>query len=114
MLVALASAACGREDVELAPRVAAQGPRQDCSAAVPAELLGARPAMGWNGYNAFQCSAELDEARLKANAEALIESGMRSAGYRYVNLDTCWQLPRAADGQRLFDPAKLPNGVASL
>ena len=114
MLVALASAACGREDVELAPSVATPNPTQDCSAAVPAELLGARPPMGWNGYNAFQCSTELDEAKVKANAEALIESGMQSAGYRYVNLDTCWQLPRTADGQRPFVPEKLPSGIASL
>jgi alpha-galactosidase len=114
MLVALASAACGREDVELAASVVTPNPTQDCSAAVPAGLLGARPPMGWNGYNAFQCSTELDEAKLKANAEALIESGMQSAGYRYVNLDTCWQLPRTADGQRLFVPEKLPSGIASL
>jgi alpha-galactosidase len=100
--------------VELAPSVATPSPTQDCSAAVPAELLGARPAMGWNGYNAFGCSAELDEAKVKANAEALIESGMRSAGYRYVNLDTCWQLPRAEDGQRLFVSEKLPSGITSL
>jgi alpha-galactosidase len=70
--------------------------------------------MGWNGYNAFGCSAELDEAKVKAIAEALIDSGMQSAGYHYVNLDTCWQLARDANGERVFDPALLPSGIAAL
>jgi alpha-galactosidase len=93
---------------------AAPNPPDDCSAAVPEGLLGARPPMGWNGYNAFGCSSELDEAKVKAIATTLLDSGMQSAGYHYVNLDTCWQLERGPDGERVFDPALLPSGVAAL
>ena len=71
--------------------------------------------MGWNGYNAFGCAAELDEAKLKANAQALLDSEMRAVGYRYVNLDRCWQQPgRDASGHRSFDAERLPNGIESL
>jgi alpha-galactosidase len=70
--------------------------------------------MGWNGYNALQCSEELDEAKVKANVEALVDSGMQSAGYQYVNLDVCWELARAAGGERVFDPERLPGGIAGL
>lgn len=117
--------ACGREDVELSHSLAgarggsagdAAAPDPgDCSAQVPADLLGARPALGWDGYNAFGCAAELDEAKVKANAQALIDSGMQAAGYRYVILDTCWQQPgRDAGGNRVFDPVRLPDGIESL
>lgn len=115
--------ACGREDVDLSRSRANGGGAGDgaapnpaeCQARVPAELLAARPPLGWNGYNAFECAAELDEAKVKANAQALIDSGMRAAGYRYINLDKCWQLSgRDASGFRRFDPARLPDGIEGL
>lgn len=106
----------GREPVENVD--AGREPREPdvevCTAVVPEGLVAARPPMGWNGYNAFNCSPELDEAKLKAIVQALTDSGMQSAGYRYVNLDICWQLQRSADGERVFDPVKLPGGIAAL
>lgn len=117
--------ACGREDIELshshagaagggAGDAAAPDPG-DCSAQVPADLLLARPLLGWDGYNAFQCAAELDEAKVKANAQALLDSGMQAAGYRYINLDKCWQKDaRDAAGNRIFDPVRLPSGIDGL
>jgi alpha-galactosidase len=71
--------------------------------------------MGWNGYNAYPvCNAELDEAKFRANIDALVASGMQSAGYQYINLDYCWQLPRTSEGLRVFDPARLPGGIEAL
>lgn len=116
-LGALAVPGCGREDVELSSKEPAGGGASaaDCSAAVPDGLLASRPPMGWNGYNSFACAAELDEAKLTAIVDALVASGMQSAGYRYVNLDDCWWLPsRSAEGQRLSDPARLPSGIQAL
>lgn len=105
---------CGPEDIELARTTTPTPPVGDCSAQVPNGLLAARPPMGWNGYAAFTCMPELDEAKVRANAAALVQSGMQSAGYQYVNLDDCWELARGADGQRVFDPARLPGGIAAL
>jgi alpha-galactosidase len=70
--------------------------------------------MGWNGYNAFGCAPELNEAKLKETVQALKASGMQSSGYRFVNLDACWQLPRSGEGKRAFKPDRLPSGVAWL
>jgi alpha-galactosidase len=114
--------ACGREDIELGSPVstAAGGvsgkgdPADDCSAAVPPDLIGSRPPLGWNGYNAFGCSEELDEAKVRANVEALVSSGMQAAGYQYIVLDECWQLPRADTGSRVFDPERLPGGIEGM
>lgn len=68
------------------------------------------PPMGWNGYNHFglHVTAEL----IEAEARALIRSGMKEAGYTYVNLDGGWDLPfRGAEGELLPDPVKFPNGI---
>jgi alpha-galactosidase len=71
--------------------------------------------MGWNGYNTFgECSTELDEAKVRATIDVLVERGMQSAGYQYVNLDACWQLARDANGVRMFDPVRLPGGIEAL
>jgi alpha-galactosidase len=113
-IAALSIFGCHREDIELAPPRATSPAVGDCSAAVPDGLLAARPPMGWNGYNAFGCEPELDEAKVRATVDALVASGMQSAGYQYVNLDSCWQLPRAADGTRVFDPVRLPGGIEAL
>jgi alpha-galactosidase len=122
LLAGALALACGTEDIELSPLLATGGSAgagsapepANCSAQVPADLLGARPPLGWNGYNAFQCGAELDEAKVKANAQALVDSGMQAAGYRYVILDKCWQEGREVAGYRKFDPARLPEGIEAL
>ncbi|MEP7049444.1 MAG: NPCBM/NEW2 domain-containing protein [Pseudomonadota bacterium] len=121
LFVASLPLACGREDIDLSRSFASGGGAAtvpnpgDCQAQVPVGLLAARPPLGWNGYNAFECAAELDEAKVKANAQALIDSGMQAAGYRYVNLDKCWQQQgRDAAGFRRFDPARLPDGIEGL
>ncbi len=115
LLVGVLLLACRREDIELAPPPSEPHPIEDCSAAVPEGLLAARPPMGWNGYNAYSaCDATLDEALLRSNIDALVASGMQSAGYQYVNLDLCWQTARSIDGVRTFDAARLPSGIEAL
>lgn len=52
------------------------------------------PVLGWNSWNAFRCG--VDEASVLANADALVASGLREAGYRMVMVDDCWQAPRRA------------------
>ena len=43
------------------------------------ETLAARPPMGWNSWNHFK--AKVDDATIRAQAEAMVSSGMRDAGY---------------------------------
>ena len=75
--------------------------------------LARTPPMGWNGYNHF--SRDVTAAIVETEARALISSGMRAAGYRYVNLDGGWDLLRRdANGQLQPDPAKFPGGIRPL
>lgn len=73
----------------------------------------APPPMGWNGYNHFKTA--VTAGIVEAEAQALVASGMRSAGYDYVNLDGGWDLGyRSRTGELLADPSKFPAGMAPV
>jgi alpha-galactosidase len=44
--------------------------------------------MGWNSWNKFACN--VDEAKVRGAADAMVTSGMKAAGYQYVIIDDCW------------------------
>jgi alpha-galactosidase len=50
--------------------------------------LAPTPPMGWNSWNRF--GPFVSERLVLETADALIESGMRDAGYRYVVIDDAW------------------------
>lgn len=77
-------------------------------------LIAPTPPMGWNGWNHFRCSPELNEQAFKEIVDALEASGMRDAGYMYVNLDDCWQIARSSEGTIIVDPQRFPSGIAAL
>jgi len=68
--------------------------------------------MGWNSWYGFYCN--VDETTVEQMAGALVSSGMREAGYTYVNVDDCWQGPRADDGTITADPVRFPDGMQAL
>ncbi|EFV12743.1 hypothetical protein HMPREF9336_02395 [Segniliparus rugosus ATCC BAA-974] len=84
------------------------------SAAGPAiPGLPATAPLGWNSWNAYGC--DIDEAKIRHAADALVSSGMRDAGYRYVVVDDCWFSPeRDPTGQLRADPARFPGGMRAL
>lgn len=54
------------------------------------------PPMGWNSWNYFH--RNVTEQDVKAAADALVSTGMKDAGYVYVNIDDTWESTRNADG----------------
>jgi alpha-galactosidase len=71
------------------------------------------PPMAWNGYNRYHTA--VTAAIAEAQARALVTTGMKAAGYDYVDLDGGWDLPRrSAEGTLQPDPAKFPQGIAPL
>ena len=58
--------------------------------------VGRTPPMGWNSWNHFAC--KVSDAMVRAQADALVSTGMKAAGYVYVNIDDCWQGERDAQG----------------
>ncbi|MEO6829280.1 MAG: glycoside hydrolase family 27 protein [Acidobacteriaceae bacterium] len=61
-----------------------------------ATTLAATPPMGWNSWNHF--AGQVNDADVRAAADALVSSGMRDAGYIYVNIDDTWEGERDAQG----------------
>jgi alpha-galactosidase len=75
-------------------------------------ILAGTPPMGWNSWNAFACN--INEERIKAAADAMVSSGMKDAGYQYVNVDDCWMNGRDASGNIQWDTTKFPSGISGL
>jgi len=74
--------------------------------------LALTPPMGWNSWNKFAC--DVNEQVVRDTADAMVASGMRDAGYRYVVIDDCWQAPRDSNGFITSDTKKFPSGIKAL
>ena len=58
--------------------------------------LTATPPMGWNSWNRYAC--DVSDALIRKQADAMVSSGLKAAGYEYVNVDDCWEGQRDANG----------------
>jgi alpha-galactosidase len=74
--------------------------------------LAQTPPMGWNSWNKFGCN--VSEQLIRETADAMVSTGMKAAGYQYVNIDDCWQVSRDADGTVVADPIRFPAGIKAL
>ena len=60
------------------------------------QTLAPTPPMGWSTWNHFRHN--ISDATVRAQADALVSTGMRDAGYVYVNIDGGWEGYRDAAG----------------
>jgi len=54
------------------------------------------PPMGWNSWNHF--ADKVTDADVRSAADMIVSTGMKDAGYVYVNLDDTWEGERDAQG----------------
>jgi alpha-galactosidase len=73
-------------------------PRRD----LPSNGLAKTPPMGWNSWNKFR--TRISDQIVREIADAMISSGMRAAGYEYINIDDGWQWKRDGRGNILPNP----------
>ncbi len=72
-----------------------------------------KPPMGWNTWNTF--GPNINEELVMQSADAMVETGLRDAGYEYVVIDDMWSLKeRDKDGRLVADPEKFPHGMKYL
>src|SRR5580698_9766909 len=64
------------------------------------------PPMGWNSWNYF--AGKVDDKGIRAAADQIVSSGMKEAGYVYVNIDDTWEGERDASGV-IHTNAKFPD-----
>lgn len=71
------------------------------------------PPMGWASWNAFQ--AKINSDVIKKQADAMVSSGLKDAGYQYVNIDEgWWQGKRDASGNITIDTTDWPGGMSAI
>src|SRR5579859_7444292 len=86
------------------------------------------PPIGWSSWNSF--SNTVDSQVIVSQAEAMVSTGMKKAGYKYVNIDEGWWLgqrdehgnivvdakawPALAPGERAGDMANIVRYIHSL
>jgi alpha-galactosidase len=85
---------------------------QDGKVSGPLTIVGGRhmlaltPPLGWNSWNVW--GPRVDDAKVRAAADALVRSGLAAQGYTYVNIDDAWEGPRDANGE-ITTNAKFPD-----
>lgn len=87
-------------------------PHQPVAQAAPGSPA-VTPPLGWNSWNSFGCG--VTETAVRQAADAMVNSGMRDAGYQYVVVDDCWFDPaRDGQGNLRAHPTKFPSGMKAL
>jgi len=72
----------------------------------PPQVVAQTPPMGWNSWNFF--AERVTDKDIRAAADQLVATGMKDAGYNYINIDDTWEAERDASGE-LHTNAKFPD-----
>jgi alpha-galactosidase len=96
----------GEHAVTLAARNAAGAAERPLKIVVGGRIA-LTPPMGWNSWN---CWAEsVDEAQVRAAADAMVSTGLARHGWTYINIDDCWQGKRVPPGYALQGKERFPD-----
>ncbi len=74
--------------------------------------LALTPPMGWNSWNKF--GPDINEQMIREMADAMVSSGMKAAGYEFINIDDTWQGYRDSLGFIHPDSTRFPHGMKEL
>jgi len=81
--------------------------RPQTSVVVARQIAVPPPPMGWSSWNSF--SNTIDSRIAMEQAKAMVSSGMKQAGYQYINIDEGWWLgTRDANGNITVDAKQWP------
>jgi alpha-galactosidase len=75
-------------------------------------ILASTPPMGWMTWNYF--ADNINETDIMEMADAMVSTGMLSAGYNYVFIDDGWQGGRDNRNNIIADRKKIPSGIKAL
>lgn len=78
----------------------------------PRKDLAPTPPMGWMTWNLFQ--GNINEQLIRETADAMVETGLAEAGYKYIFIDDLWQGGRDNRNNIIPDPKKFPSGIKAL
>ncbi|MGA9583898.1 MAG: glycoside hydrolase family 27 protein [Terracidiphilus sp.] len=90
----------------IAPVSGSAVPQPPAKAQLDSSKVAATPPMGWNSWNYF--AGKVTDKDIRDSADQIIASGMKDAGYIYVNIDDTWEGERDASGV-LHTNSKFPD-----
>ena len=70
------------------------------------------PTMGWSSWNTF--ALNINEQLIRQQADAMHNTGLQKAGYRYVNIDDGYWDGRGEDGHLRLNTKLFPSGMRAL
>lgn len=68
--------------------------------------------MGWSSWNNF--NVNINDRLIKAQADAMVASGMKDAGYTFINIDDGFWGGRDEKGDIRPHPTRFPDGMKQL
>ena len=68
--------------------------------------------MGWSSWNTY--ALNISEQLIKEQADAMVSTGLKDAGYKFINIDDGFWNGRAEDGTLIIDTTKFPNGMRAV
>ncbi len=80
-------------------------PQKPVQEPVPSRVAQA-PPMGWNSWNYF--AGKVTDQDIRNAADQIVATGMKDAGYIYINIDDTWEDERDAEGV-LHSNSKFPD-----
>ena len=76
------------------------------------DMRNKKPVMGWSSWNHYRIA--INEEIIRAQADAMVERGLKDAGYSYINIDDGYFGGRDEDGRLFEHETKFPSGMKAL
>src|SRR5690606_38419525 len=89
-------ARAGRSDVSIEARNAIGSAKSVLTIVGGEDALALTPPLGWNSWNVW--GASVDDAKVRAAADAMVSSGLAAHGYQFINIDDGWEGERDPEG----------------
>ncbi len=74
----------------------ARGQAEKVLRIVIGDKIALTPPLGWNSWNCF--AGAVDDAKIRAAADAMVSSGLINHGWTYINIDDTWEGKRDENG----------------
>lgn len=67
------------------------------------------PTMGWSSWNTYRVA--ISDSLIRHQADCMVKTGLKDAGYTYINIDDGFQGGRGKDGNLKINLHRFPNGL---
>ncbi len=75
---------------------------------ISGDQIALTPPLGWNSWNCF--ASAVDDAKVRAAADAMVTSGLINHGWTYINIDDCWEVKPETMDPVLGGTPRTPEG----